>query len=111
MGRFVRGDVVITTYPFADLSGNKKRPALVIAEVPVGRVLLCQITSQDVPDPVAVSLALADFKEGRLKRDRVIRPNYLFTAEENLIEHRAGIVSDDKLQEVVDKIIQFVSAT
>jgi mRNA interferase MazF len=33
MGRFIRGDVVVTPFPFSDLTASKKRPALVIAEL------------------------------------------------------------------------------
>ena len=31
MGAFVRGDVVVAPFPFSDLSGAKRRPALVVA--------------------------------------------------------------------------------
>ena len=31
MGRFVKGDIVVLNFPFSDLSGNKRRPALVVA--------------------------------------------------------------------------------
>jgi hypothetical protein len=29
MGRFVKGDVVVIPFPFSDLTGNKRRPALI----------------------------------------------------------------------------------
>lgn len=31
MERFVKGDVVVTPFPFSDLSQTKRRPALVMA--------------------------------------------------------------------------------
>ena len=31
MGRFVKGDVVVTPFPFSDLQAAKRRPALVVA--------------------------------------------------------------------------------
>jgi mRNA interferase MazF len=33
MGKFVKGDIVIIPFPFTDLSGNKKRPAFVAADL------------------------------------------------------------------------------
>jgi mRNA interferase MazF len=45
MGRFVRGDVVVTPFPYSDLSDSKKRPALVAAVLKGDDVILCQITS------------------------------------------------------------------
>ncbi len=49
MGRFVKGDVVVTPFPFSDLQVAKRRPALVVATFPGDDVLLCQITSQPSP--------------------------------------------------------------
>jgi len=34
MGQFIKGDVVIIPFPFTDLSGSKKRPAYVVADLP-----------------------------------------------------------------------------
>jgi len=50
MGRFVKGDVVVTPFPFSDLQAVKRRPALVVATFTGDDVLLCQITSQAVFD-------------------------------------------------------------
>jgi len=33
MGRFVKGDIVVLNFPFSDLSGTKRRPALVLADL------------------------------------------------------------------------------
>jgi mRNA interferase MazF len=46
MARFVSGEVVVLPYPFTDLSSSKVRPALVLAVLTRGDVILCQITSQ-----------------------------------------------------------------
>lgn len=46
MERFVKGDVVVIPFPFTDLSGTKRRPALVLADLPGDDIILCQITSQ-----------------------------------------------------------------
>lgn len=45
MARFVSGEVVVLPYPFTDLSSSKVRPALVLASLTRGDVILCQITS------------------------------------------------------------------
>jgi mRNA interferase MazF len=47
MGQFVKGDVVVIPFPFTDLSGNKRRPAFVIADLPGDDIVICQITSKD----------------------------------------------------------------
>ncbi len=45
MEKFIKGDVVVMPFPFSELSGSKKRPALVLADLPGDDILLCQITS------------------------------------------------------------------
>jgi len=55
MGRFVKGDVVVTPFPFSDLQAAKRRPALVVATFTGDDVLLCQITSQAVSDSYAIT--------------------------------------------------------
>jgi mRNA interferase MazF len=45
VGKFIKGDVVVLPFPFSDLTGNKKRPALVVANLQGDDVILCLITS------------------------------------------------------------------
>ena len=44
MEKPVKGDVVVIPFPFSDLTGAKKRPALVIADAGGDDVIMCQIT-------------------------------------------------------------------
>ena len=75
MGRFVKGDIVVLSYPFSDFSALKRRPALVIADLDGDDVILCQITSQAKMDRYALKLQDEDFTDGKLNIQSVIRPN------------------------------------
>jgi mRNA interferase MazF len=109
MGRFVKGDVVVTPFPFSDLSDAKKRPALVITPLTGDDVIVCQITSKNVADSYAIPISGVDFTTGGLRQDSNIRPNRIFTADSNIFLHRAGVLAPDKVQEVIVKIIQIIS--
>jgi mRNA interferase MazF len=110
MGKFVKGDVVVAPFPFSDLSAAKKRSALVVAVLTGDDVLLCQITSKAITDSYAVPIEDADFMSGGLHQASNIRPNRLFTADGNIILYRAGVLAPERVQEVVAKIVQIVSA-
>jgi mRNA interferase MazF len=43
MAGFVKGDVVVIPFPFSDLSGSKRRPALVLADLRGNDIILCQL--------------------------------------------------------------------
>ena len=110
MGRFVKGDVVIIPFPFSDLSGSKKRPAFVIADLSGDDIILCQISSNTKSDPLALPLGAHDFVTGSLPVDSLIRPNKLFTADKNLILYTAGRTSETKINDTINAVIAVISS-
>ena len=68
MERFIKGDIVVLSFPYSDLSSSKKRPAMVLADLKSDDIILCQITSQFVKDNYAVTLTNSDFAVGSLNK-------------------------------------------
>ena len=110
MAKFVKGDVVVIPFPFSDLSQAKRRPALVVTNLSGDDLILCQITSQAISDKYAIPLTGGEFQSGSLKRKINIRPNRLFTADTHIILYKIGHVKNEKLNEVIKKIIQIIQA-
>ena len=110
MGEFVKGDVVTISFPFSDLSGSKKRPAFVLANLTGDDIILCQITSRFKSNSLAVPLTADDFVSGTLPVDSFIRPDKLFTADKNLVLSTAGHLSDDKIRDVINSVISILSS-
>jgi mRNA interferase MazF len=110
MGRFVKGDVVVTPFPYSDLSDSKKRPALVVAALKGDDVILCQITSRAIGDDYSISIDDKDFASGGLKKPSNVRPNRLFTADSNLILYRAGGLSSQKVESVMRVIFDILKS-
>jgi mRNA interferase MazF len=108
MAKFVKGEVVVIPFPFSDLSGSKRRPALVLADPPGDDVLLCQITSQNARDVHAIPLLTTDFLSGSLPVNSFIRPLRLFTADKNIVIRKAGLVRVKIFSNVVQTIIQVI---
>lgn len=108
MGQFVKGDVVVLPFPFSDLSASKRRPALVLVDLPGDDVILCQITSRAVSNPYAIALSSSDFTTGGLTRDSNVRPDRLFTADSHLVAYRAGNLTPSKVDEIVRQIVALI---
>ncbi len=75
MERFIKGDAVVIPFPFSDLTGTKRRAALVVSSLQGKHVILWQVTSKNVRDKYAIRLVDADFAEGTLRQDSNVRPN------------------------------------
>lgn len=108
MERFVKGDVVVVPFPFTDLTQSKRRPALVLAELEGGDLILCQITSQQVRDRYAIALEETDFETGSLRQKSNIRPNRLFTADRHIVLYRVGRLKREKIDEVIEKVVEIL---
>ena len=84
------GSVVLVTFPFSNLKGQKVRPALVLANVEFGNLILCQITSKSYSSKTAISIKSEDFATGNLPITSFVRPDKLFTADPIIIKDTAG---------------------
>lgn len=100
-----RRSVVLVPFPFSDLSAQKLRPALVLAEAGRGDWLLCQITSNPFGDTQAVELVDADFEAGGLQRVSHARPVKLFTAHQSLLRGVAGVLNLQAHSRVVAALV------
>ena len=97
----VAGEIVVIPFPRTD--SEKRRPALVIADLPGEDLILCQITSRAHSDAFAVPLTSSDFERGQLPQPGFIRSQRLFTVEQHVILHSVGKVTAEKFDEVFKK--------
>lgn len=96
MGRFIKGDIVVVSFPFSDLLQSEKRPALVLADLNGEDLILSQITSQNNYDSYAIKISENDFDNGSLNKTSNIRPNKIFTADEGIILYKVAHLIVDK---------------
>jgi mRNA interferase MazF len=108
MARFIKGDVVVIPFPFSDLSGSKRRPALVINHLPGNDVILCQITSKATRDKFVIEISRSQFGSGGLPVDSYVRPNKIFTADQSIIIRKAGRLDKETVSKVVEAIVELI---
>jgi mRNA-degrading endonuclease toxin of MazEF toxin-antitoxin module len=105
---YARGTVVFVPFPFTDLSGRKRRPALVVSldGFHGEDLILCAITSKVPRTPSAweVTIEAHDMADEELPKKSVIKAGKLFTMHRSLISGRYGSVNEHKLREVLGKL-------
>jgi mRNA interferase MazF len=102
-------DIVLLRFPFTDLSGAKLRPVLVLTR-PNGRgdFVAVQVTSQ-VNHEVQVVIDNTDFALGGLPKPSIVRPDKIFTLNQDLIARRVGRVNDDAFSRILTAVCQYLS--
>lgn len=108
MARFINGDVVVLPFPFTDLSSSKKRPAVILADIKENDYFMLQITSKNVKDSYSIPLLSTDFQSGSLRMDSNIRPNKIFTLDENIILYKIGHLINAKIIECVQNVCNII---
>lgn len=112
MARLVSGAVVVVPFPFTDLSSAKVRPAVVLASLTRGDVILCQITSQSAGHPEAISVELADFEPGgSLPQASFALPHRIVTAHESCVRRVAGTLLQRKRDEIRERVCAVIRGT
>ncbi len=99
------GDIIIVSFPFANLISYKARPAVVIAETPdeYKDVLVSLITSVVPRQLNSLQIRLAYDKMNNLKVDSVIKVYRIATIENNKIIAAIGKLNKEQLKEFKEK--------
>ncbi len=92
-----KGDVLLITFPFTDLSGSKLRPAVVLAENDLD-LTVCFVTTQvGWQEPTDVLLAPSGLNG--LKKKPLLRTNKIATLDRSLAR---GIIGKLSLSKIID---------
>ncbi len=101
------GDIVVTMFPYSDLSECKPRPALVVGISDWHDVVLAMITSRCYGDGIGVQLpSWCYYQDARHKPAPYseIRPTRLNTISKSIISKKIGEAPESVLQEVKAKM-------
>ena len=107
---FSRGDVLLTKFPFTDLSGSSLRPCLVVSPGSIGQDLIVAGISSVVrggviATDILVDLSHAEFSNTGLRVASVMRLHKLAAIEQSVIIRRLGSIGP-RLQTLVDRCLR-----
>ena len=109
---YKRGDIVLVTFPFTDLSSSKRRPALVVSPDSFNELMqdlvLAGITSQ-LADDGSLTIDREDCVNGHLPKKSIVKPAKLFTMHSSLVLKTICTLRREKRDAVLAQIRQFFS--
>jgi mRNA interferase MazF len=108
MGLFAAGQVALLPFPFSDLSRNKLRPIIILANAGREDWIVCQITSNPFGDRRSIPLTPSEFATGMLQRTSYVRPGKVFTAHESLIGTVVGTLRPEMLEAIRQAVISVI---
>ena len=85
------GEIVLLLFPFADATGAKRRPALIILDTGDEDIIVFRVTSQVAQ--TAFDVELVEWRQAGLQLPSVVRVHKVATLEKRLVERRLGTLT------------------
>ncbi|MBX9782353.1 MAG: type II toxin-antitoxin system PemK/MazF family toxin [Chitinophagaceae bacterium] len=101
-----KGDIVLITFPFTDLTGSKLRPAVILADTTLDSTV-CFITTQ-LQWQEATDVQLIPTLSNGLKKQSLIRTSKIATLDKTLAKGLLGRLTSDELSDLNDKLKTFL---
>jgi mRNA interferase MazF len=93
-----KGDIVLITFPFTDLSGTKLRPAVVLADTSLD-LTVCFITTQ-LGFQEKTDILLQPSQTNGLRRQSLIRSSKIATLDKSLAKGLLGRLSQTEISQL-----------
>ena len=97
------GDIVLATFPFADHSVTKLRPAVLVSALPKDAWLVMYATSS-TKNQTEYDVILEPSTENNLKVPSLARVNRLTVIAGNMIERQLGTLTKSEKEEIGEKL-------
>jgi mRNA interferase MazF len=109
MGTFTKGEIVLFSFPYTDLTNRKLRPCLVISNEFHDDIILVQITSKKVEkDLYSLEIKKYETINGSLQIDSYVRCNMIFTVNKKQIVKKICSISNKKYLNIISLISKII---
>ncbi|MBS3770988.1 MAG: type II toxin-antitoxin system PemK/MazF family toxin [Bacteroidales bacterium] len=99
-----KGDIILIPFPFTDLSGNKKRPALVLASGDMDMTVA--FISTQIKWKETTDVLLKPNRANGLKKESLVRLSKLATIDKDLAIGLIGRVDKDTIKSINQNLIE-----
>ena len=105
--------VILIPFPYTDLSGAKKRPALVVSSDEFNNknedVICCLITSNLQDRQHSINISNKNMEKGFLEFESKVKPYRIFTVNKKLIHKVLGKLSLPMWKLIIDEIAKIIA--
>jgi mRNA interferase MazF len=103
-----KGDIVVTPFPFSDLSENKIRPAMVLSKRPINNEIVVAFISSSIDSKNIYDVKVKKDELNKLNKDSVIRCSKISTLHKGVILGKMGRLSSGYIKKVDTKLIKML---
>lgn len=111
METFVKGDIIVISFPYTDLSKSTPRPAFVIKQRDPNNLIICPITSSENREKYSYEISSDSLMSGDLRKDKsFIKYDMITTLHKSKLKynHSIGRLKNDVTAEVIKKIVDYL---
>ena len=106
--KFQKYDIVLTRFPFTDLTATKKRPAVVIKDLEGDNSILCQITTKRHTLPKYEVSLKKEQCDGDIRFDSYIYVDIIATLYKGIIERKIGFIKDNAIKKDINEKLRLL---
>ena len=102
-------DIVLIPFPYSNLTGSKKRPALIISNDLLNKTqdrICCLVTTNQHKSDVEITEN--SFQEGKLPFKSHIRCHRIFTINEAIIIKKLCTINSDLFSKVINRVNEYI---
>jgi mRNA interferase MazF len=85
------GELLFMLFPFSDVSGGKRRPALVLLDTGDNDIVVARVTGQI--SRTEFDVVLTEWQQAGLLMPSVVRLHKVTTLEKHMVERRLGMLA------------------
>jgi mRNA interferase MazF len=106
---FDQRDIVLIPFPYSDLTGSKKRPALIVSNQNLNKTkdrICCLITTNAHREDLEITKN--SFEYGNLPFRSFVRPHRIFTIEEDIIIKKLCTINNNFHDKLIERIGDYI---
>jgi len=103
------GEVILVPFPFSDLTGVKKRPAMVLADIEVRNEIICLMLTSVKIKSEKYEYNIVKWEEAGLLKPTVARIHRLFTLHRNMVNKKLGRLTAEEYNMILKRVIDLLA--